>query len=79
MRQVRDEAVRVGRAARPLKLGLGGIRSRHAQVLGDRAIEQVGVLGDDGHLSAQDVEWQLAQVVAVEQNAPLLRIDEAQQ
>ena len=44
----------------------GGVGLAEAQVLGHRAVEQVGVLGHDGDLAAEHVERQLAQVVAAE-------------
>jgi hypothetical protein len=63
--------------ARGLDLGLVGVRAAEGDVVGDRAAEQERLLGHDPHLRAQRVRRHVAQVVAVDEHAPVGWVVEA--
>ena len=54
-----------------------GVRAAEGDVLGDRAAEQEALLGDDPEPAAQRVRVELADVDAVDQDPPALRVVEA--
>ena len=58
-----DEIVRLGQPRGLLDLGVGGLGPADADVLGDRAVEQAGVLEHHRHVVAQRVERHVADVV----------------
>ena len=62
-----------------LDLGLGRVRLRDPEVFGDGAVEQVGVLGDDGDGLAERRQRDFADVAAADQDAAAVGIEEAQQ
>ena len=69
--------MRVGGARRRLHLRGGGARPPVADVLGDRSAEEDRLLRHGADLPAQEVHFQLAQIVAVEQQAAAVGIVEA--
>ena len=62
-----------------LQLFLGRIGFAEAQIVRHGAMDQISVLHDHRDVAAQHVERQAANIMAAQQNAPLLRIEEAQQ
>ena len=60
-----------------LDLVHAGVRAPEADVVGDRAAEQERLLRHDAHLRAQRPRRHLAQVVAVDEHAPVGRVVEA--
>src|SRR6266540_781896 len=64
---------------RVLELGLARIGIADTKVVGDRAMEQIRVLGDDGNLAADHLEWLLAEITPAEQDSPSIRVKESQQ
>ena len=79
LRQLPDEFVRVGVARRCFELVLGRVGLAEAQILLDRAVEQIGVLVHDGDLAAQRLGIERAQIMAADPDRPGLRIEQAQQ
>ncbi len=79
LRQLPDEVMRVGVARRFFELGLARIRLAEAQILLDRAVEQIGVLMDHGDLAAQGFRIERAHIPAADPHHPRLRIEQAQQ
>ena len=77
-RQCLDEVMGVG-CPRFLQLFLGGIRFAKAQIVRHSAMDQVSVLHDHRDMAAQHFKRQATNIVAAQQDAPLLRIEEAQQ
>ena len=59
-----------------LELILGGSRLAEAQILGDRAVEQVCVLRDDRYAVSDSAEGQVPQVMSSEPDGPCLGIVE---
>ena len=78
-RQCLDEVMGVGCPRCFLQLFLGGIRFAKAQIVRHSAMDQVSVLHDHCDMAAQHFERQATNIVAAQQDAPLLRIEEAQQ
>ena len=68
--EARDEVVGVGGAGGGLDLGVGRGALSVADVLGDRAREEHRLLRDDADLTAQPLRIEIAQVAAVEEDAP---------
>ena len=56
----------LGRPRRRLDLLVGGVRLGEAQVVGDRGVEEVRLLGDDADRAGQRVEVEVADVDAVD-------------
>ena len=79
VRQLQDEVMRVGVARGGFELGLGRIRLAEAQILLDRAVEQIGVLVHHGDLAAQRLGIEGADILAADPHHPGLRVEEAQQ
>ena len=77
--QRHDEVVRVGGAGGGDEFGLGGVGAAEAQVVLDRAVEQVGVLRDHGDHAADRVGIERAQILAADADGAGLRIVQAQQ
>eukprot|EP00958_Prasinococcus_capsulatus_P018496 scaffold2162_cov398-Prasinococcus_capsulatus_cf.AAC.25 len=72
--QPRDEVVRVGRARRRLDLRLRGVGLAVADVVGDAAAEQHGLLAHQPDLRAQPLDVELLQAVPVQQHLPRQRV-----
>jgi hypothetical protein len=62
-----------------LDLGVGRIGLGDADIVGDRAVEQEGVLRHQRDLSAQGIEAHVANVDAADADRARARIEEAQQ
>ena len=75
--QPHDEIMNVGGAGRRFKFGLGGIQAGIQQVGADGIVEQVRFLGHHADLRAERIERDLAQIHAVQQNAPAGRVVQA--
>ena len=69
--------MRLGEAGGALDLGVAGAGAADADVLGDRAVEEAGVLEDDGDRAAQAGEGDVGDVVAVDQDAPRVGLAQA--
>ena len=69
----------IGGPRRFLQLFLGSIGFAKAQIVRHGAMDQVSVLHDHRDMAAQHFKRQATNIVAAQQNAPLLRIEEAQQ
>ena len=69
----------IGLSAGLLDVGVVGIRSRQPDVLADRVPGEERELGEFGDLVTQRRDGHSDDVVAVEQDPPLLRIQEPQQ
>ena len=67
------------RLRRGLELGVGRVGLGDAQIVGDGAVEEIGVLRHERHLRAQIGEAHVAQLDAADADAALRRIEEAQQ
>ena len=61
--------MRLGEPGGLLDLGVGGVGPADADVLGDRAVEQAGVLEHDGDVVPQRAERHVGDVLAVDQDA----------
>ena len=59
-----DELVGVGGSGGSFKLFPGGVLLAESKVVGDGAMEEVGVLGDDGDVLTDVVEGEVSQVLA---------------
>ena len=57
LRLCRDEVMRIGKPRRLLDLGIGRFRPAIADIVADRALEQIGLLRDIGELLAQRLAW----------------------
>ncbi len=79
LRQQRDELVRIGVARRRLDLVAGGVGLAEPQILFDGAVEQVGVLVDDGDHPAERFGIERLDVVTADLDRAALRVEEAQQ
>ncbi len=79
LRQGRDELVRVGAARRGFDFGAVGVRLAEPKVLLDRAVEQVGVLMNDGDHPPQCLGIERLQILPADPHGPLLRVEEAQE
>ena len=75
--QLGDEAVRADCLRRSLDLGARGVRSTEGDVFADGAPEQEAFLRNDPELSANRGLRHLAQVGAVDRDAPVARVVEA--
>ena len=76
--QCLDKVVGVGHIGRVLDFLLSGIGLGETQVLGDSAVEQVGILPHHGHMPPQVIEREFTQVLAAQQDASLLGVEEPQ-
>ncbi|MNY13606.1 hypothetical protein D3C86_1467490 [compost metagenome] len=74
-----DEAVQPCQARHFYNRLAAGIGHAVGQVVGQAAAKQHDVLADHGNAPAQRVEVKFAQVAAIQQNPPLLRVVEALQ
>ena len=74
-----DELPRMGMARRLLDLRVRGPRPPQLDVAADRVVEEDGFLGDNGHLAAQIVRGNLANIHPANLNAPALGIIEPQE
>jgi hypothetical protein len=74
-----DEVVRVGRAGRREDLLVGRLQAPVADVVEDARAEQQRLLQDDAELLAHRRDGEVAQVVPVERDAPVLGVVEARQ
>ena len=79
LREAGDELVGMGLPGRRLELGGGRGRPSHPKVLGDRAVEEIGVLVDHRHERAQVGQRQIPDVAPAHDHAALLRVMEAEQ
>ena len=79
LRQQRDELVRIGVARRRLDLVARGVGLAEPQILFDGAVEQVGVLVDDGDHPAERFGIERFDVVTADLDRAALRVEEAQQ
>ena len=79
LRQLRDELVRIGVARRRLDLVARGVGLAETQILFDGAVEQVGVLVDDGDHPAERFGIERLDVVPADLDRAALRVEEAQQ
>ncbi len=79
LRQPADEFVGIGRPGHGFQLGPGRLGPAHAQVVLDRAVEQIGILVHHGDLTANLIEGEIAQVAAADQYTSGLRVVEPQQ
>ena len=77
--QIANELVRVREFRRSLDLALAGIGPAIADVVADRAVQQRSVLGHDRNLLAQAFLRHRRNVLAVDQDAPSLQIEKAQE
>ena len=77
--QLGDVLVGVRGARGLLHLGRRRVRLAQAQIVGDRPLEDVGVLGHDRELPAQRVEGEVPDVVPAQGDASRLWVVEAQQ
>ena len=69
-----DEVVGIGQAGCPHNLLTGRFRIGESNVLAHRSAEQERVLGNDSDLSAQRIELNLGDVVAIDQNPAFTRL-----
>ncbi len=60
--------VDLGRLGRRVQLLVGGVRLGEAQVVGDRGVEEVRLLGDDADRTREGVEVEVAYVDAVQRD-----------
>ena len=79
LRQGHDELVGVGIARRRLDFFPLGIGLAEPQIILDGAVEQIGVLVDDGDHPPECLEVERLQIVAADPYRPALRVEEAQQ
>ena len=79
VRQQRDELVRIGVARRRLDLVPRGVGLAEPQIVFDRAVEQIGVLVDDGDHPAERFGIERFDVVTADLGRAALRVEEAQQ
>ena len=79
VRQLGDVLVGVRRARGLLHLGRRRVRLAEAQIVGDRPLEDVRVLGHDRELPAERVQRQVPDVVSAQRDAARLWVVEAQQ
>ena len=79
VRQRLDEVVRIGGAGGGDEVGLAGIGAAEAQVLLDRAVEQIGVLRHHRDQPAHRFRIERAQVLAADADRAALRIVQPQQ
>src|SRR5687768_17924515 len=61
------------------QLVVGGVGLAEAEVLEDSAVEEVGVLGDDGDLLAEGLQRYLAEILPTKCDPPYLRVIEAEE
>ena len=61
------------------RLLVGRIRTAEAQVVLDRAVEQVGVLGNDGNHAAHLSRIEVAQITSADTYRPALRLIQPRQ
>ena len=69
----------VGGTGGRLHLLKGGVGLAQAQVVLDGAVKKIGILVQDGEISANIVEAQLSQIAATETDTSLLGIVKAKQ
>ena len=74
-----DEVERLGARGGVAHLGLGGVGLADPQIVGDRAVEQQRLLVDDADVAAERGELDVADVHAVDQDHPGLRVEGAVQ
>ena len=79
LREARDERMGVGLAGCRLELGQARLRSAHPKVLGDGAVEQIGVLVDHGQEGAKVGEREVPHVATAHEHPAALGVVEAQQ
>ncbi len=79
VRQLADEIVRVGHGGGGVDLLAGGIAPAIEDILPDGAGEEHRLLRHDADGAAQRFERRLADVLPVDENAPLLHVVEARQ
>jgi hypothetical protein len=79
LRQPSDEFLRIGGAGGRLELRRRGPRLAHAEVLGDRAVKEIGVLAHHRDEPAELIEGEIAQVAAADHDPPPLRVVEAEE
>ena len=72
-----DEFQGSGHAGGLADLGVAGGRTTQADVLEDRLVEEDGLLRDQGDIGAQVGLADAAEIVSVDKDRPLLRIEEA--
>jgi hypothetical protein len=75
--QLQDEIMRVGVFRRGFELIFGRIGLAEAQIVLDRAVEQIGVLMHHGDLAAQRVGIESAHILAADPHHSRLRVEEA--
>ena len=79
LRQLDDESMRIGGTAGFFEFRQRCTRLANAQIVTDRAMEQVGVLVDDGDLATDLREAEVSQVAAADLHRAVGRVVEAQQ
>ena len=67
----------IGGSGGGFQLILGGVALAEPEVVGDGAMKQVGVLGDDRDLLPDSFEGKVFQVLSAEKDPALLRIEKA--
>ena len=77
LRQLRDELVGVCLLRCSLDFRLGGIELAVADVLADGGAEEEGLLDDHGQRPAHALEREVADILSVERDPALLRVEEA--
>ena len=77
--EVADELVRMRELRRRDDLRLGRVGAAVADVVADRAMQQRRVLGHHGDVRAQRFLGDRGNILTIDQDAPALQIEEAQQ
>src|SRR5437660_4683468 len=77
--ELADELVGVGELRRSNDLGVAYLRAAVTDVVADRAMQQRGILGDDGDLRAQALLRDRGDILAVDQDAAAFEAEKAQQ
>jgi len=73
--ELADELVGVGELRRSNDLGVACLWAAVTDVVADRAVQQRGILGDDGDLRAQALLRDRGDILAVDQNAAAFEVE----